>query len=187
MGTWRLGAWRFLRHALVVAACCAIAVPALAATKPARDGKTRSDSKGKAEAKPEPGVWSLVRGEDTYVLRFAPPRAADPLFAVACQPRAQLIQFTVEVPAGKVKAGDGVPLSLAAGKRRLELAASAFRGGTEGRVVVEAAVTLDDRVLALFSEGETLSVKMPGASDSYPLAGAKGKVGDFRKACFAGK
>ncbi|MFS8038664.1 hypothetical protein ACI7BZ_17190 [Xanthobacter sp. AM11] len=170
-----------MAYAVVVALFAA--GPAHAAPKAAQGAKASSRS----DAKADPRVWSIAKGEDTYVLRYGAPRAADPVFAVACQPGASLIQFTVEVATGKVKAGDGVALSLAAGKRRLELAASAFRGAADGRVVVEAAVSLDARVLDLFSEGETLSVKMPGAAESYPLAGARSKLPDFRRVCLAGR
>lgn len=169
--------------ALAAAMLAAAAAPAFAA--PAAD-KPRAGSRAKEEAKGDPRVWIIVRAEDTYVMRYGLPRAADPVFAVACQPGAQLIQFTVEVASGKVRAGDGVALALAAGKRRLELAASAFRGASEGKVVVEAAVSLDPRVLDLFSEGDSLTVRMPGATESYPLGGAKSKLPDFRRACLSG-
>ncbi|QRG05270.1 hypothetical protein EZH22_19510 [Xanthobacter dioxanivorans] len=181
-------AWLLTKVLVAIAAL--IATPVLAAPKSSKGTAQEPKKDAKKETKGEkadPRVWVLARGEDTIVLRFGLPRAADPVFAVACQPGAQLIQFTVEVASGKVKAGDGVALSLAAGKRRLELAASAFRGAADGRVVVEAAVSLEGRVLDLFSEGETLVVKMPGASDSYPLAGAKAKLPDFRRACLIGR
>lgn len=170
----------------VMAAVMAVLVAGPAAAAP--KAKAKGEPKPKAqEAKPDPRVWVFARGEDTFVLRYGLPRAADPVFAVACQPGAQLVQFTVEAASGKVKAGDGVALTLGAGKRRLELAASAFRGASDGHVVVEAAVSLDARVIDLFGEGESLSVRMPGASESYPLAGAKAKLPDFRRACLLGR
>lgn len=188
-----MGAWLVSRVAVVTALAMALAsltaMPATAApkTKDKAKSEARKPDAKKPEAKPDPRVWVLAKAEDTFVLRYGTPRAADPVFAVACQPGAQLIQFTVEAASGKVKAGDGVALTLAAGKRRLELAASAFRASNDGRVVVEAAVSLDGRVLDLLGDGETLIVRMPGASESYPLAGAKAKLGDFRKACLTGR
>ena len=177
----------WVAHVLVAVATIA-AVPLLdVAAAHAAPKSSRSKAQESKAEKADPRVWVLARADDTFVLRFGLPRVADPVFAVACQPGAQLIQFTVEAASGKVKAGDGVALSLAAGKRRLELAASAFRGAADGRVVVEAAVALDGRVLDLFADGETLVVKMPGASESYPLAGAKAKLPDFRRACLTGR
>ncbi|MDI4656040.1 hypothetical protein [Xanthobacter autotrophicus] len=188
-----MGAWLVSRVAVATALAMALAaltaMPATAAPNDnrstARKPETKKPEAKKPEAKPDPRVWVLAKAEDTFVLRYGLPRAADPVFAMACQPGAQLIQFTVEAASGKVKAGDGVALTLVAGKRRLELAASAFRAATEGRVVVEAAVSLDARVLDLLGEGDTLVVRMPGASESYPLAGAKAKLGDFRRVCVA--
>lgn len=185
-----MGAWLLTR--VFVAAVLIAASPALAAKDPPKgkaqagkqDKKTEKDKKGE---KADPRVWTIAKGEDTYVLRYGAPRAADPTFAVACRPVAQLIQFTVEVASGKVKAGDGVAVSLSAGKRRLELAASSFRGATEGSVVAEAAVTLDGKVLDLFADGDSLTVKIPGAKETYPLAGAKAKLPDFRRACLGGR
>lgn len=178
-------AWRLTNVAATAAlfAVATLTMPACAAPK--------SGAKGKAQEarneKPDPRTWALVRVDDTLVLRFGPPRVSDPVFAVSCQPGAQLIQFTVETASGKLRAGDGVALALSAGKRRLELAASTFRGATEGRVVVEAAVSLDARVIDLLSDGDTLVARMPGASETYPLAGAKAKLQDFRKACTSGR
>ncbi|MDI4666412.1 hypothetical protein K9U40_19085 [Xanthobacter autotrophicus] len=186
-----MGAWLVSRvavaTALAVALASSMAIPATAAPKDKARSEARKPETRKPEAKPDPRVWMLAKADDTFVLRYGMPRAPDPVFAMACQPGAQLILFTAEAASGKVKAGDGVALTLVAGKRRLELAASAFRAATEGRVVVEAAVSLDGRVLDLLGEGDTLVVRMPGASDSYPLAGAKAKLGDFRKACLTGR
>ncbi|MFG1290244.1 hypothetical protein [Xanthobacter versatilis] len=195
-GAWPVSAGAAALTVMLAALLAALALTPVAAAPTAKE-KARAEAKAKAdakkadakknEAKPDPRVWVLAKADDTYVLRYGTPRATDPVFAVACQPGAQLIQFTVEAASGKVKAGDGVALTLAVGKRRLELAASAFRGPTEGRVVVEAAVALDGRVLDLLNEGETLIVRMPGASESYPLAGAKAKLGDFRRGCLTGR
>ncbi|MEP9350394.1 hypothetical protein [Xanthobacter sp. KR7-225] len=162
-----------------------LAAPDRAAAAPAaRDAKPGT----KAGAKPapaDPRVWAIVKADDTYVMRYGASRVADPLFAVACQPAAALLQFTVDVPAGRVKAGDGVAVSLAAGKRRMQLAATAFRG-TGDRLVVEAAVTLEDAVLDLFASGEQLTVSMDGTRETIPLAGAKAKLSDFRRVCLGG-
>jgi hypothetical protein len=141
--------------------------------KPAKHPETAKDNR----------VWFIARADQTTVLRFGVPGTADPVFAVSCQPGARLLQFTVEVKSTKIRSGEGVALSLAAGKRRLELAASTFRGVGEDTLVAEAAVALDDRVLDLLSEGETLTVRAPGATASFPLAGAKAKLPDFRRAC----
>lgn len=182
-----MGARLLTRVMIATILANAVAGSAVAAPKSSRSPAQDAKGEAKGEAKGDARIWAIAKADDTYVLRFGLPRATDPIFAVACQPGAQLIQFTVEVAAGKVKAGDGVALSLSSGKRRLELAASAFRSGTEGRVVVEAAVTLDGRVLDLFSEGDTLSVKMPGAGENFPLAGAKAKLTDFRRVCLGGR
>ncbi|MFG1359408.1 hypothetical protein [Xanthobacter pseudotagetidis] len=127
-------------------------------------------------------TWAIVKAEDSYVMRYGASRVPDPLFAVACQPAAALLQFTVDVPAGRIKAGDGVAVSLAAGKRRMQLAATAFRGAGD-RLVVEAAVTLEANVLDLFASGDQLTVSMDGTREAIPLAGAKAKLADFRRAC----
>ncbi|MEP9353287.1 hypothetical protein ABLE93_06760 [Xanthobacter sp. KR7-65] len=184
-----MGAGLLRRFAIVPVAAmlagAAMLAPSAHAAPKSESGRAAARAK-EAEAKADPRVWMIAKAEDTYVLRFGMPRVADPLFAMACQPGGQLIQFTVEVAAGKVRAGDGVALSLAAGKRRLELAASAFRGANDSRVVVEAAVALDARVLDLLAEGDTLVVRLPGATESYPLAGARAKLPDFRRVCLSG-
>ncbi|WP_029002915.1 hypothetical protein [Azorhizobium doebereinerae] len=162
--------------ALVALMCLGASGGALAAAK--------SGKANKAEPPPDPRVWTIAKADDAYALRFALPRATDPVFAATCQPSAQLLQIAVEVPNDKkIRSGDGVPLSLSNGKRRLELAASAFLASNDGLLVVEAAVTLDARVLDLFRDGDTLTVKMPGSSQTFPLAGARARLGDFERAC----
>lgn len=148
-------------------------------------GKGKEPKKDvKKEAAPKDArIWTIVRGEDSYALRFGLPRATDPVFALTCQPAAKLLQVTVETASPQIRSGDGVALRLSAGKKRVELAASAFRAATEGRMVVEAAVVLDSRVIDLFSDGETLVVRLPGATENYPLSGAKPRIGDFRRVC----
>lgn len=182
-------AWLLIGAAVGVAGLCGLpAAPAAAQT--VAQAAPRSAAKpaaARADAQKDTRVWLLAKADDTFVLRFGPPRVADPVFAVSCQPGARLLQFTVEAMSSRIRSGDGVALSLHAGKRRLELAASAFRGAGEGRVVVEAAVSLEDRVLDIFADGETLVVRMPGASESYPLAGAKTKLPDFRRACLGAR
>lgn len=161
----------------------ALALPVViapASAAPREKPAARSQSR---ESVRDPRVWSVVKADDTYVLRYGLPRAADPAFAAACQPQARLIQIMVEVAATRIRSGDGVALSLSAGRRKLELAGSAFRAATEGRVVVEAAVTLEARVLDLFSDGDTLTVRVPGATEAYPLAGARQRLADFRRVC----
>ncbi|MGR7993789.1 hypothetical protein [Xanthobacter sp. ZOL 2024] len=150
-------------------------------------GAAREPASQRATTPKDNRVWVLARADDTLVLRYGAPGAADPVFAVACQPSAGLLQFTVEVTSAKIRSGDGVAVALQVGKRRLELAASAFRGATDGQVVAEAAVALEDRVLDLFADGDILTVRLPGSNTAFPLAGAKAKVVDFRRACLGRK
>lgn len=162
-----------------------LAVPGRALAAPAKPEAKAGTKSGTKSAPADPRIWAIAKAEDSYVMRYGSARVADPLFAVACQPAAALLQFTVDVPAGRIKAGDGVAVSLAAGKRRMQLAATAFRG-TGDRLVVEAAVTLEDAVLDLFASGEQLTVSMDGTRETIPLAGAKAKLADFRRVCLGG-
>lgn len=165
--------------ALLFAACAGAPAEAATAAKPKV-----------AKPAPDPRIWSLVKGEDTFVLRFSLPRDPDPDFAAICQPSAQLLQITVEVDGRPFSSGEGVPVTLTSGKRRLELAATAFLGGGDGKMVVEAAVALDPRVFDLFESGDILTLKIPAATPkghgvalTYPLAGARARLADFERAC----
>lgn len=142
------------------------------------------------KAAPDPRVWSLVKGEGTYALRFGLPRDQEPDFAVTCQPGAQLLQFMAEVTGRPFASGEGVALSLSNGKRRMELSATAFLGGSDGNLLVEAAVTLEPRVFDLFDSGDMLTLRIPATQPkaspvtlAFPLAGAKAKLADFERAC----
>ncbi|OYY23143.1 MAG: hypothetical protein B7Y65_03695 [Azorhizobium sp. 35-67-15] len=189
---------------IALAACCALVlalVPVWAGVAHAnssKDGTGKSSSGksaktnsakasaskgGKAQLPADTRVWSLVRGDDTYVLRFGQPRAADPAFAATCQPSAQLLQIALEVNSTKIRSGDGVALSLSSGKRHLELAASAFLGSSDGLLVVEAAVSLEPRVFDIFRDGDTLTIRLAGQTQTLPLAGARARLQDFERAC----
>lgn len=166
--------FRFLALPLA-AACLALCAGALEAATP--------KAKPKPATPPDPRVWSLAKGEDTFALRYALPRDVDPSFAATCQPSANLLQIAVEVKTKKIASGDGVPLSLSNGHRRLELAATAFLGSSDGDLVVEAAVSLNTQVLDLFREGDTLVIKLPGETQSLPLAGVRPRLADFERVC----
>lgn len=162
-----------------------------AATSTAKTKSTKSTA-AKTSTAVDTRVWNLVRGEGTYLLRFGQPRDPDPIFAATCQPAAQLLQIAIEVEGKPFASGDGVPLSLTNGKRRLELAATAFLGSSDGALVVEAAVSLEPRVFDLFRGGDTLTVKMPAANpkmpsptQSFPLAGARTRLADFEASCLS--
>ncbi|OYW31982.1 MAG: hypothetical protein B7Z41_09790, partial [Rhizobiales bacterium 12-66-7] len=178
---------------IALAACCALVLAAVpigtgvaqanssqAGTGKSSSGKSAKTKSAKASASktqlpPDTRVWSLVRGDDTYVLRFGQPRAADPAFAATCQPSAQLLQIALEVNSTKIRSGDGVALSLSSGKRHLELAASAFLGSSDGLLVVEAAVSLEPRVFDIFRDGDTLTIRLAGQTQTLPLAGARSR------------
>ncbi|MFG1462344.1 hypothetical protein V5F77_05540 [Xanthobacter sp. DSM 24535] len=148
---------------------------------------TNKPKSSKAQTPAETRVWSMVRGDGTYALRFSQPRAADPSFAATCQPSAQLLQIALEVNSTKINSGDGVALALSNGKRRLELAASAFLGSSDGLLVVEAAVSLEPRVFDIFRDGDTLTIKLAGQTQILPLAGARARLQDFERACLASR
>ncbi|OYX87390.1 MAG: hypothetical protein B7Y84_11800 [Azorhizobium sp. 32-67-21] len=142
------------------------------------------------KAAPDPRTWSLVKGEGAYVMRYGMPRDPEPDFAVTCQPGAQLLQFTAEVSGRPFASGEGVALTLGNGKRRMELAATAFLGAADGNLLVEAAVALERRVFDIFDAGDTLVLRIPSTrpktqpvSLSFPLASAKGRFADFERAC----
>lgn len=188
---------------IALAACCALVLAAVpiwagvahANSSQASTGKSSSGKSSSAKANASKGsasktqmpadtrVWSLVRGDDTYVLRFGQPRATDPAFAATCQPSAQLLQIALEVNSTKIRSGDGVAMSLSSGKRHLELAASAFQGSSDGLLVVEAAVSLEPRVFDIFRDGDTLTIRLAGQTQTLPLAGARARLQDFERAC----
>lgn len=167
IGAWAMGAWV---AALVLGITAGAAAPAAKGRKA-------------AEAEKDKRVWTLGKADDAIALRYILPKGTEPSFAATCQPSGQLMQITVEVSSKLIRSGDGVALSLVNGRRRLELAASAFLAGTDGRLVVEAAVALEPRVFDIFRDGETLTVKVPGATESFPLAGARARLADFERAC----
>jgi hypothetical protein len=74
-------------------------------------------------------------------------------------------------------------MKLAAGSASLELAGDAIASETDGTVNVEVSGPPNPRVFALLRAGPTLTIEVPGASETIPLAGAVPHVAAFERMC----
>ncbi|HSI40045.1 MAG TPA: hypothetical protein VLA00_05800 [Xanthobacteraceae bacterium] len=173
--------------------CCMLAVlaasmpaaSAATARKPAETAKEKAARAKAAKDKPvkNPGVWTAAREEEGVTLQFRIPGTPAPTLFVACRPDGGLFQVVAEVSPPKARPGDAVKLVIGNGRVTVEFAASVFPSATDGRMAVEAQVTLEPKLVELFKTAEQLRIVVPGATETLPLASLQKRIADFEKAC----
>lgn len=145
--------------------------------------KPRAGAKS-TPAKPA-AAWIFERRLGVPTLAYGAEPRDEYLIIFSCQPESGLLRVISSVGSRGLRPGDGAAIRLVNGKTRFEFAGTAF--STEGgRVIDIAAVTrFDSSLLALFRQGETLVVEVPGRRRSLPITNAKPAADAFEKACTA--
>ncbi|MBS7538723.1 hypothetical protein [Ancylobacter lacus] len=157
-----------------------------AGTSTAKSGGKAAKNKAKAAAKvpaKPAGVWTFSRDDEAVVLQFRMPGAPAATLVATCRPGPGLFQLVAELSPPKAQVGDAVRLVVAAGRTKVEFAASVFPSVEAGRRAVEAQARLEPKLVQLFQEGEQLHLTAPGASATLPLGTAGRAVDSFTDAC----
>ncbi len=89
------------------------------------------------------------------------------------------------VASKKLNPGTSVTFKLTAGSASLDLTGDAIANETDGTVSIEVSSPPNPRVFALLKAGPSLTIEVPGAKETIPLAGAAPHVAAFEKLCFA--
>jgi hypothetical protein len=132
-------------------------------------------------------VWNFDDNPEAPALGFGAPDSDDMVIAFSCEPGAKQMTIVESVASTKLNPGTSVRLKLTAGTASLDLAGNAIASETDGTVNVEVTGAPNPRVFALLKAGPSLTIEVPGASETIPLAGAAPHVAAFEKMCLGRK
>ena len=128
-------------------------------------------------------VWNFDDNPEAPTLGFGEPDSDDPLIAFSCEPSAKRMTIVDTVASTKINPGAAVPLKLTAGTASVQLTGNAIANETDGTVSIEVAGAPNPRVFALLKAGPSLTIEVPGATETIPLAGAAPHVAAFERLC----
>jgi hypothetical protein len=106
------------------------------------------------------------------------------VIAFSCEPSAKRMSIVETVASTKINPGAMVPLKLTAGTASVQLTGNAIANETDGTVSIEVAGAPNPRVFALLKAGPSLTIEVPGATETIPLTGAAPHVAAFERLCF---
>src|ERR1041385_1344041 len=132
-------------------------------------------------------VWNFDDNPEAPALGFGAPDSDETVIALSCEPKAKEMTIVGAVASTKLNPGAGVPLKLSAGATSLALTGNAIANETDGTVSIEVTGAVNPRVFALLRAGPSLTIEVPGATETIPLAGATPHVAAFERMCLGKK
>ncbi len=131
----------------------------------------------------DPRTWIFDDNPEAPALEFGTPESDDMVIAFSCEPDAKRMSIVESVASAKLNPGMSVTFRLAAGSATLDLTGDAVANETDGTVSIEVSSAPNPRVFALLKAGPSLTIEVPGAKETIPLAGAAPHVAAFEKLC----
>jgi hypothetical protein len=168
---------RFRGAAFVLATACAAALIAPDASAQAPKRKSVAKEAAKSE-------WRFTRSANAPTL-FYGAGTEDFQISFSCQPDTGLVRIIAQIGSRGVQPGDGAAIRLANGKKKFEVAGTAFSTAARTDIDIGSATRLDPELFVLFKAGETLTVEVPGRKRSLPVQNAGPSTDAFQKACTA--
>ena len=132
----------------------------------------------------DPRTWVFDDNPEAPALGFGAPESDDILIAFSCEPDAKRMSIVESLASKKLNPGTSVTFKLTAGSASLDLTGDAIANETDGTVSIEVSSPPNPRVFALLKAGPSLTIEVPGAKETIPLAGAAPHVAAFEKLCF---
>jgi hypothetical protein len=105
--------------------------------------------------------------------------------AFSCQPESGLLRVISQIGSRGVQPGDSAAIRLHSGKRKFEVAGTAFTTETRHGIDIGGATRFDPDLFVLFKGGETLVIEVPGRKKSLPITDAGPSADAFQRACSA--
>jgi hypothetical protein len=130
-------------------------------------------------------IWNFDDNPEAPALEFGSPDSDETLIAFSCDPAAKRMSIVGSIAATKVNPGSSVIMKLSAGSASVDLTGDAIANETDGAVSIEASGPPNPRVFALLKAGPALTIEIPGAKETVPLAGAAPHVATFERLCLA--
>jgi len=135
----------------------------------------------KREAVAAKPAWRFVRQSSAPTLLYG--TGEDFQISFSCQPDSGLLRVVSQIGSRGVQPGDGAAIRLQSGKRKFEVAGTAFSTETRKDVDIGGATRFDPELFVLFKGGETLVIEVPGRKRALPITEAGPSADAFQKAC----
>ena len=135
----------------------------------------------------EARVWNFDDNPEAPALEFGKPDSDETLIAFSCDPAAKRMSIVESAASAKLNPGAGVPLKLSAGTTSLALIGNAIANETDGTVSIEVTGAPNPRVFALLKAGPSLTIEVPGATETIPLGGAAPHAAALERLCLGRK
>jgi len=132
-------------------------------------------------------VWNFDDNPEGPTLEFGKVDSDETLITFSCDPAARRMTIVEAVASTKLNPGPSAPLKLSAGSVSLDLTGDAIASETDGTVNIEVTGPPNPRVFALLKAGPALTIEVPGAKETIPLAGAAPHVAAFERMCLGRK
>jgi len=128
-------------------------------------------------------AWLFDDNPERAVLLYGAPESDDVLISFACDPKEKRMTIVESVTSKKMAPGGAASFKLTAGTASLDLKGDAIANESNGEVSIEVNSAPNPRVFALLKAGPSLTIEVPGAKETIPLAGATQHVAGFERLC----
>ena len=137
----------------------------------------------KREAVAAKPAWRFVRQSSAPTLLYG--TGDDFQISFSCQLDSGLLRVVSQIGSRGVQPGDGAAIRLHSGKRKFEVAGTAFSTEARKGVDIGGATRFDSELFVLFKGSETLVIEVPGRKKSLPITDAGPSADAFQRACSA--
>jgi hypothetical protein len=128
-------------------------------------------------------TWIFDDNPEMPVLMFGAPGSDEVLISFACDPQQKRLTIVESLASKKLNPGTTATFRLSAGSTNLDLTGDAVTSEADGTVSIEVSGPPNPRVFALLKGGPSLTIDVPGAKETIPLAAAAPHVPNFEKLC----
>jgi hypothetical protein len=128
-------------------------------------------------------AWRFVRQSSAPTLLYG--TGDEFQISFSCQPDSGLLRVISQIGSRGVQPGDSAAIRLHSGKRKFEVAGTAFTTEASKAVEIGGATRFDPDLFVLFKGSETLVIEVPGRKKSLPITDVGPSADAFQKACSA--
>jgi len=127
--------------------------------------------------------WIGTANVDSVVLAYGMPASDDVAISFSCDLATKALTITIILEPADAKDGMRVDAMLAAESGQIVLNATGQRLAMDDSFMLQATTRLDPALRRILTEGRTLSIRVPGSTDTLPLAGAREQAQKLIDAC----
>ncbi|HKU93813.1 MAG TPA: hypothetical protein VJR58_00975 [Vineibacter sp.] len=127
--------------------------------------------------------WIGTANVGSVVLAYGTPDSDDMAISFSCDPATKALAVSVILEPADAKDGMRVDVVLASEGGQVVLNATGQHLAMDDSFLLQATTRLDPSLRRILTEGRTLSIRVPGSTDTIPLAGAREQAQRLIDAC----